>query len=150
MIQNPVLPGKKLPELTNPASAENIENGYQAINSNNEVVVGNLTKPEPTTIENVSYTTPASITSAGYTIPTTNLSKNEFYVFGYVAGSEYIVIFNGTKAHCYYSRSGSTSYINYYMGVYDIVRNSNSITIKSYPGSIQGNKTISLTVIDIP
>lgn len=44
MIQNSVLAGKKLPALTNPASAENIDLGCEAINGDGEKLTGTSTK----------------------------------------------------------------------------------------------------------
>ena len=40
MIQNPIIAGKKLPELTNPAGAANIESGYEAIDGNGNKITG--------------------------------------------------------------------------------------------------------------
>ena len=40
MIHNPVVMGTKLPSLTNPARAANIQSGYQAIDGNGNKVVG--------------------------------------------------------------------------------------------------------------
>ena len=40
MIQNPIIAGKKLPELTNPAGASNIESGYEAIDENGNKITG--------------------------------------------------------------------------------------------------------------
>lgn len=40
MIQNPIIAGKKLPELTNPAGAANIESGYEAIDGSGNKITG--------------------------------------------------------------------------------------------------------------
>ena len=40
MIHNPMISGKKLPTLTNPAGAANIQTGYEAIDGNGEKIVG--------------------------------------------------------------------------------------------------------------
>ena len=43
MIQNPIIAGKKLPELTNPAGAENIQSGYEAIDGSGNKITGTNT-----------------------------------------------------------------------------------------------------------
>lgn len=40
MIQNPMISGKKLPTLTNPAGAANIQTGYEAIDGNGDLITG--------------------------------------------------------------------------------------------------------------
>lgn len=47
MIFNPIVSGGiRLPELSNPAGAANIQSGYQAINGEGEVVTGTANTPE--------------------------------------------------------------------------------------------------------
>ena len=43
MIQNPIIAGKKLPELTNPAGPENIKSGYEAIDGSGNKITGTNT-----------------------------------------------------------------------------------------------------------
>ena len=50
MIQNPIITGKKLPELTNPAGAENIQTGYEAIDGSGNKITGAATLKETVTI----------------------------------------------------------------------------------------------------
>ena len=40
MIQNPMISGKKLPTLTNPAGAANIQAGYEAIDGSGNIING--------------------------------------------------------------------------------------------------------------
>ena len=44
MIQNPIIAGKNLPELTNPAGAANILKGYQAVTQDGELITGTMPK----------------------------------------------------------------------------------------------------------
>lgn len=51
MIHNTTTEGKQLPALSKPASAANIQSGYQAINGEGEVVTGTASMPEYVTGE---------------------------------------------------------------------------------------------------
>ena len=44
MIQNLIIPETKLPELTNPATTENVDTGYQIIDSTGSIVTGTSNK----------------------------------------------------------------------------------------------------------
>ena len=70
MIQNPIIAGKKLPELTNPAGAANILKGYQAVTQDGELITGTMANNGDVsgTIDGltaVSKTIPAGYTSGG-------------------------------------------------------------------------------------
>ena len=61
MIQNPIIAGKKLPELTNPAGAENIQSGYEAIDGSGNKIMGALES-----VQTVTLTPSISVSLRGY------------------------------------------------------------------------------------
>lgn len=61
MIQNPIIAGKKLPELTNPAGAENIQSGYEAIDGSGNKIMGALES-----VQTVTLTPSISVSLVGY------------------------------------------------------------------------------------
>ena len=78
MIINQISAGVKLPDLSNPATAENIESGYEVINANGEVVTGTAEIPSYT----VEYGYLAgNIFAESRTIYTTNPRKSKTKVY---------------------------------------------------------------------
>lgn len=61
MIQNPIIAGKKLPELMNPAGAENIQSGYEAIDGSGNKIMGALES-----VQTVTLTPSMSVSLRGY------------------------------------------------------------------------------------
>ena len=70
-------PGTKLPTLTNPASAENIEAGFEAIDGNGDLITGNSTKSD---IEYGSFTFSSTGEDKGGVVTTAIGKQNIMFV----------------------------------------------------------------------
>ena len=69
--------GVKLPELTNPATAENIQSGYEAVDGDGNVVTGTATITTYT-VEHIT----AIPNGADTVVYLTNQKRNKCYVYG--------------------------------------------------------------------
>lgn len=72
MIQNTIIGGKKLPELTNPAGAANIQSGYEAFNEHGDKITGTHIESDRAIFGKFSITSLANVIN----IPVSKLCAN--------------------------------------------------------------------------